>query len=302
MHTAEKGIDALALAPKSVHLTPREKLRFKALADVGAAQIHFRFALLKIFNRYVSESLELIDLTAGTGWSLGSRLRALGACIFHDTKRRLLHAAIENTATPPNDGLSVTLNNNNVWDSLDRSLTTPSTSRCLFVQAFERLNKVSDARLRAALDTRDRLFEVKFAAEEGLDWGGLYRDAILRMTDELFAGRNIDLFQPTPNGRHSSGLNADKFVPNPIRTSPLALEMCVASQRLALRSCSFSPHRFFFARARALDWSAVAAFARRSAARTPLRFKSLTRHALRLLLRLRFRSRPAPSRQVRLCR
>ena len=226
-HTTEQGIHALALAPKSVHLTPHEKLRFKALADVAPAQIHFRFALLKIFNRYVSESLELIDLTAGTGWSLGSRLRALGACIFHDTKRRLLQAAIENTATPPNNGLSVTLDNNDVWDSLDRNLTTPSTSRCLFVQAFERLNKVSHSRLRAALDTRDRLFEVKFAAEEGLDWGGLYRDAILRMTDELFAGRNIDLFQPTPNGRHSSGLNTDKFVPNPTRTSPLALEMYV---------------------------------------------------------------------------
>ena len=247
-HTTAKGTSALKLSPRSVLLTSDEKLRYKSLADLPSGYVQFRFAVLKIFNRHVSESLELVDLTlsqsAGTGWSLGAKLRALGHCIFHDTKRRLLQAAIETTEMPSNNGLSVTLDNNAVWDSLDRSLTTPSTSRCLFVQAFERLNKVSNSCLRAKLDARDRLFEVKFAREVGLDWGGLYRDAILRMADELFVGNNIDLFQLTPNGRHSSGLNNDKFVPNPLRTSPLALEMYVFVGKLlgiSMRHAAFLP-------------------------------------------------------------
>ena len=73
----------------------------------------------------------------------------------------------------------------------------------------------------------ERLFEVKFEGEEGLDWGGLYREGLYCCVEDLFSGRDINLFILCPNGNNEAQLvaNTDKFLPNPRHSSPLAMQM-----------------------------------------------------------------------------
>ena len=54
------------------------------------------------------------------------------------------------------------------------------TSQCTFAQMFREVMKIDTNILRSPLDKRDRLFAVKYKGEQGLDFGGLYRDTIER--------------------------------------------------------------------------------------------------------------------------
>jgi hypothetical protein len=74
------------------------------------------------------------------------------------------------------------------------------------------------------LDEKGRLFGVNFRGEDGLDWGGLYRDAVARMIEDVFSP-NFNLCLLCPNGRTDHSMNADKYLPNPRHTSPRALLM-----------------------------------------------------------------------------
>jgi E3 ubiquitin-protein ligase HERC2 len=74
------------------------------------------------------------------------------------------------------------------------------------------------------LDERGRLFGVSFVGEDGLDWGGLYRDAISRMVEDCFSDW-FDLFLPCPNNRNQTGQNMDKFLPNAKHASPRTAKM-----------------------------------------------------------------------------
>jgi len=65
---------------------------------------------------------------------------------------------------------------------------------------------------------------VKYKNEDGLDWGGLFREAVTRITEDVFS-RNLNLLLPSPNARLGTGLNLDKYVPNPAHTSPRLLRM-----------------------------------------------------------------------------
>ena len=48
----------------------------------------------------------------------------------------------------------------------------------MFAQLFRQMQNVDVDVLRAKLDSKDRLMAIKYKGEQGLDWGGLYRDTI----------------------------------------------------------------------------------------------------------------------------
>ena len=92
------------------------------------------------------------------------------------------------------------------------------------LQVFAALRDKPHRLLRSRLDDRGRLFSVGFAGEDGSDHGGLYRDVMQRMVEELFSA-NLDLFLLSPNGVHQRGVNRDKFLPSPLRNSPRDIEV-----------------------------------------------------------------------------
>ena len=57
-----------------------------------------------------------------------------------------------------------------------------------------------------------------------MDWGGVFRDAINRATEDLFSS-HLDLMLLCPIGVREDGINTDKYLPNPKHTSPRTLGM-----------------------------------------------------------------------------
>ena len=93
--------------------------------------------------------------------------------------------------------------------SKSRNATHPSVSQCLFIQAFQQLNGLDPALLRAKPDEqKEFLFPVKFKTfsatggdedEQGLDWGGLYREAANTFVEDVFDADTLTLCIPSPN-------------------------------------------------------------------------------------------------------
>ena len=60
--------------------------------------------------------------------------------------------------------------------------------------------------------------------ESGIDAGGVYREGLSRIIDDLFSER-FDLLIPCPNNKRGDKVNSDAFIPNPAYQTPLALSM-----------------------------------------------------------------------------
>lgn len=191
LHPAE--LDSVTCSP------PRDDLTHPLLCAYGTAAVQYRFAALQLFNSRLSKVVELIDLAAtDKPYMLASTLRALAHCILPDTKTRVVEAAIDATWAPGFSNMLLSLDNALAFQTLDAGISDPAISNCVFMQSFNQLGARSGRPFRCRLDDKGRLFYVRFLREEGLDWGGLYRDAIVRMVDDCFSD-HLDLFTPCPN-------------------------------------------------------------------------------------------------------
>ncbi len=185
---------------------------------------------------------------ANLSFSLGHKLRALSHCVFIDVKRQVLDGCIAATWTGENgSGFSVTLDNKAAFKHMeaaaqDTSLRCPDKAHCIAAQLYKALTKEAAGRagkagaegdgaavgaamargMRSKNDHKESLWKVNYKGEDGMDWGGLYRDCFSRVVDDLFSDR-MDVFVPTPNNIAAAGQFQDKWLPNPSNTTPSAL-------------------------------------------------------------------------------
>lgn len=225
-NASRTGKEMVMLTSSDLTFTARDEATFPALVGRRAEQLHLRFAVLKMFNQRLTRVIDMLDVAnTEQEWSIGYRLRQLGHLIFAETKSRLVEQAVDRSFEDGSSGISMTLDNELAFTSMDSGKVTPSDSQCIFVQAFHAMGRQPGRRLRCRLDEKERLFHVKFRGEDGVDWGGLFRDAITRMVDDCFSQR-FNLCLPCPNAARLEGeTNKDKFIPNPRHTSPMALDM-----------------------------------------------------------------------------
>ncbi|CAH0486993.1 unnamed protein product [Peronospora farinosa] len=208
-------------------------LRCSQILNLSLESLQLRFALLKYFNMSLQHCLSLLDLRdTKSPWTIAHRLRQLSHCIFFDVKSALVESAIEATNLPGeiSSGNSqqqtarITLDRMQALESRDDREVEPSVSECFFAQAFRQLHQVDPALLRRQIDSKGRLFSVKFRGEEGVDWGGVYREGATSIVDDLFSS-HFRLFVLCPNGQHDIGNNRGMYLPNPKCTSPVAIQM-----------------------------------------------------------------------------
>ncbi|KAF1792393.1 Ubiquitin-associated domain [Phytophthora cactorum] len=90
--------------------------------------------------------------------------------------RALVEAAVEATNVPGETSGSsqqtarITLDRMQALESRDDREMEPSVSECFFAQAFRQLHAVDPALLRRQIDSKGRLFSVKFRGEEARHW------------------------------------------------------------------------------------------------------------------------------------
>jgi len=139
--------------------------------------------------------------------TVGALLRRVPHWILVDAKESLIQKAIEATETPGTSGIKVLLDNRTAMASTEHCILDPTASLCTFSQLVRHMveAKISAKQLRCRLSDRETLFEVGYVSltgsnEEGLDWGGVYRETIARCVEDLFGdNRGIDLFVLSPN-------------------------------------------------------------------------------------------------------
>ncbi|KAL8014587.1 putative HECT domain, B30.2/SPRY domain, Zinc finger, RanBP2-type, glycosyl transferase, family 48 [Plasmopara halstedii] len=229
-----------ASSKHSVDLQPAEieldqtldGLRCSQLMRLSLESLQLRFALLKYFNLSLRHCLSFLDLRdTKSVWTVAHQLRQLSHCIFFDIKSTLVDAAIDATSVSGDTSGSshqqtarITLDRMQALESQDDREVEPSVSECFFAQAFRQLHSVDPALFRRQIDSKGRLFSVKFRGEEGVDWGGVYREGATSMVDDLFSP-HFTLFVLCPNGQHDTGNNRGMYLPNPKCTSPVAMQM-----------------------------------------------------------------------------
>lgn len=223
---ATGAADSCALPPSRLVLATRnDRLRYQNLSAVPPTQLRARYVLLALLNTRLRKLLPFIDMSAQHAWSVGCRLRTLGHCIFHDVKTRLLEQALDATrGTGAVRAPALMLDNFKASMSSAAGENDPATSKCVFVQAFEQLRACKPEAFRVCADSSDRVFTVNFKNESGVDAGGVYREGLQRMIEDLFSTR-FNLFVQCPNAVHRSGDNLGSYVPNPRHKTPLAIEM-----------------------------------------------------------------------------
>lgn len=179
---------------------------------------------LQGFNRNVRQALPLIEIGSGCRHSLGYKLRGLSHLVFRDVKTSLIDAAKERTMGSGGNSLTITLDNFAASRSIEAAEKDIRSSRCTFVQAFRALHHKDTKLLRSCWDG-DRVFQVTFRGENGSDAGGVFREGMSRIVEDLFSDA-LNLLLPCPNALHGLPNNVDKFMPNPkLACCHLALEM-----------------------------------------------------------------------------
>ncbi|CAK4812184.1 unnamed protein product [Aphanomyces euteiches] len=220
------------LLPSDIRFHPTlDGLRCSLLLHLPWSTIQLRYALLRCFNTRLSCCISLLNLKdAEQPWTIAHLLRQVSHCIFVELKLKVVDAAIDATVVPAettnanNNTARITLDRLRALESREDREVEPSASECFFAQAFRQLHVVDPKLFRRKIDSKGRLFSVKFRGEEGVDWGGVYREGTNSMVDDLFAP-HFNLFLLCPNGQHNTGLNRGMYLPNSKCTSPVTIQM-----------------------------------------------------------------------------
>ena len=102
------------------------------------------------------------------------------------------------------------INRNRAGKNIRNYLTDTQGRWSCFGQAFRQMHSIAPSLLR-----RDnQLYNTTFMGERAHDAGGPYRETYCEYATEMQSSA-LPLFLPSPNGRHSIGMNRDAWVPNP---------------------------------------------------------------------------------------
>uniref|UniRef100_A0A7S4SXW0 HECT-type E3 ubiquitin transferase n=1 Tax=Alexandrium monilatum TaxID=311494 RepID=A0A7S4SXW0_9DINO len=188
--------------------TPKNSKQW-AVAGHSASEGYGRYLVLCTLNTLISKHvLPVVDLGKLLATPHGRALHSL---------KRLLFSEIRGTAVRANGAMG-----NQVKLELKRSLATTcrEAGQCdtdgtqmLFSQASEKATDPGAFR-RSGQNWQDQPFSVNYEDEAGVDQGGLYRDFLDGVTEELMS-RNLPVLVPSANQSTNTGEHRDTWVLNP---------------------------------------------------------------------------------------
>ena len=206
---------------------PRATLTYGTYGLVHATllDVQCRVLLLQSFNEDIRELLPIINLSSKDTLSMGSMIRKKSNYIFLHTKLPMLERAVQATTVTTGAGLpgQIVLDNYKAIHSREKREIEPGTSNCCFEQAYRQL-ALKDDKVYRYLFSSDRVFHITFEGDSGMDAGGVFREGMTRIIEDLFS-EHYTLLLPCPNAHHVVHINTEKYLPNPMKTDALALSM-----------------------------------------------------------------------------
>lgn len=221
----QRSLVSLALDQPFAIAKPYLLYQGECLAHFSVLDIMMRAQLIAGFNKNLEALLPLIDLSNDDPRSLGAVIRKSNRYMLSKVKMPLLENAITATAAAGGTDIpaSFSLDNFKALASRDRLEQDPATSQNTFVQCFRALQHKDSAVFRHVF-SGDRVFQITFTDESGIDAGGVFREGMSRIMEDLFSA-HFNLLLLCSNGQQAVHASIDKYIPNPKHTGPLALEM-----------------------------------------------------------------------------
>ncbi|KNC50842.1 uncharacterized protein AMSG_12010 [Thecamonas trahens ATCC 50062] len=210
------------------------------LGSAGHAGLEALFEIVSAANDVLGSVVPVADLSrkrqlSGSAARVVETTRQLRGVLFESTKSQLLSAALAASRETEEAG-KVTINRGHSLKAREAiKLGKPvDPMKSVLGQLVPTL--LSSA---AALRTNGRAWVVSFVGEGSQDGGGLYRESIAMMCEELAAGM-FGLLVPSPNQVHGVGSGRENFVVAPkSKLSVSDMVVCTALGRLiglAIRS------------------------------------------------------------------
>jgi hypothetical protein len=197
---------------------------YSNLSNIGMLEVQNRTLLIESMNHALEEILPIINLGNTDARSFGATIRRYSKYVFMSLKTPLLDKAIKQSfASGAGMPAQMTLDNFKAIESREKGEKDPATSMCTFVQAFKQLQNKDSAVFRHTFSD-NRVFQITFTGESGIDAGGVFREGMSRIVEDVFS-EHFNLLLLCPNGQHTVHINTDKYVPNPQHTGPLAMQM-----------------------------------------------------------------------------
>jgi hypothetical protein len=197
--------------------------RASSLSQFSLLEVQMRIMSIKALNDSMEELIHIINLSNTDPSSLGALVRKYSRYLLLSLKQPMLDQVIKSTTIKSGSAASMLLDNEKALESRDSKQYDITTSQCCFVQAFQQLSS-KDPSVFRYLFSGDRVFQINFKGEDGIDAGGVYREGMSRIIEDLFSP-SFSLLILCPNGQHTVHVNMDKYVPNPCQKSALALKM-----------------------------------------------------------------------------
>lgn len=164
-----------------------------------------------------------MNLDSDESFSLGYLLRKYSSYLFLNLKQPILDQTIKSMTIKAGSACNLTLDNSKALESRDMNHVDILTSQNCFVQAFNQLAS-KDASVYRYVYSGDRVFQITFKGEDGIDAGGVFREGMSRIVEDLFSS-SFNLLILCPNGQHAININTEKYLPNPSQKSSTALKM-----------------------------------------------------------------------------
>eukprot|EP01029_Cantina_marsupialis_P017936 TRINITY_DN4057_c0_g2_i2.p1 TRINITY_DN4057_c0_g2~~TRINITY_DN4057_c0_g2_i2.p1 ORF type:complete len:1511 (+),score=591.48 TRINITY_DN4057_c0_g2_i2:227-4759(+) len=223
----KKGLDGLEMSPDEVILSPSEKMHFPALANHSTQDQQLRFLILRNFNRRLAAVLPLIDLSRPDHESHLTRMvRRLRGVVLSTIKRKMWKRVIETSSTGDASEMQrkkfpvVTLDRNKAALHKESTRADNTGTKSLYGQLFQQLRVVPVSAMRNS----EKAWHTRFLGEYGDDYGGLYRETMTQICNEL-ASESLPLLLQSPNGKEDRGLSRDSWIPNSAMQTPTATAM-----------------------------------------------------------------------------
>mmetsp|Transcript_34570 Transcript_34570/g.56303 ORF Transcript_34570/g.56303 Transcript_34570/m.56303 type:complete len:817 (+) Transcript_34570:137-2587(+) len=209
-------------------LTPESSLvaKYSRIQHFDGNVLKQRFLLLRMLNYKMERVFPLVDFSqVGVSWSLAARLCRLRSLIFSDLKQSPWRRVLASTATDRRT--SVVVNRPRALRAKEQFAAgavneNNNLKKTIFGQIYRVLNFIKPSNLRCSPNQRP--WNVVFEGEGGTDAGGLFRESLSALGEDLMDHERVALFIKCPNSC-GYGDNQEKLVANASMASSLHLSM-----------------------------------------------------------------------------
>ena len=221
-----RDITQLHIEPYSLHPSSDDIEKYQRIQHFDLNILKCRYLMLRMLNYKMQRVFPLVDFNqVGLEWSLAARLCRLRSLIFSDLKQSPWRKVLQSTCT--NGRTSVTVNRPRAMRAKERARENEhhddnNLKKTIFGQIYRTLNFIKPSSLRCSPGQRP--WSISFEGEGGTDAGGLFRESLSALGEDLMDSNGVGLFIKCPNSR-GYGDNQDLMIPNPSLCSSLHLSI-----------------------------------------------------------------------------